>query len=135
LSIDACRKKEIKTAPAGQKRALSTVRRETEAQKPGFSWVWEPAACATIGFASPIPFSRGRWSVAMFYMTLAGLGWATTPLVLAKPYLAAGRLVELSPQHRISVSLYWQRTRLSARLLDHLTQAIRTAAAGALTPA
>ena len=70
----------------------------------------------------------------MLDMTLAGLGWATTPTVLAAPHLAAGRLVELSPKRRISVSLYWQRTRLSARLLDNLTQAIRTAAARALTP-
>jgi LysR family transcriptional regulator (chromosome initiation inhibitor) len=70
----------------------------------------------------------------MLDMTLAGLGWATTPRVLAAPYLAAGRLVELPPKRRISVSLYWQRTRLSARLLDHLTQAIRTAAASALAP-
>ncbi|HWU15739.1 MAG TPA: LysR family transcriptional regulator ArgP [Caulobacter sp.] len=70
----------------------------------------------------------------MLDMTLAGLGWAMTPMVLAAPHLAAGRLVELSPQHRISVSLYWQRTRLSARLLDHLTQAVRTVAARALSP-
>jgi LysR family transcriptional regulator (chromosome initiation inhibitor) len=71
----------------------------------------------------------------MLDMTLVGLGWAMAPMVLAGPYLAAGRLVELSPQRRISVSLYWQRTRLSARLLDQLTQAIRTAAARVLTPA
>jgi LysR family transcriptional regulator (chromosome initiation inhibitor) len=69
----------------------------------------------------------------MLDMTLAGLGWATTPTVLAAPHLASGRLVELSPWRRIFVSLYWQRTRLSAQLLDRLTQAIRTAAARALT--
>ncbi len=68
----------------------------------------------------------------MLDMTLAGLGWATTPVVMATPHLAAGRLVELPPGQRISVSLYWQRTRLSARLLDQLTQAIRTTAASAL---
>jgi LysR family transcriptional regulator (chromosome initiation inhibitor) len=70
----------------------------------------------------------------MLDMTLAGLGWATTPRILATPHLAAGRLVELPPERRISVSLYWQRTRLSARLLDQLTQAVRTAAARALAP-
>jgi len=68
----------------------------------------------------------------MLDMTLAGLGWATTPVVLATPHLTAGRLAELSPKRRISVSLYWQRTRLSARLLDRLTQAIRTTAWRAL---
>jgi LysR family transcriptional regulator (chromosome initiation inhibitor) len=93
-------------------------------------------------------WAREAWDVAisppthwapstpgMLDMTLVGLGWAMAPMVLAGPYLAAGRLVELSPRRRISVSLYWQRTRLSARLLDQLTQAIRTAATRALTPA
>jgi LysR family transcriptional regulator (chromosome initiation inhibitor) len=61
----------------------------------------------------------------MLDMTLAGLGWAMTPVVLAAPHLAAGRLVELPPRLRIGVTLYWQRTRLTARLLDHLTQAPR----------
>jgi LysR family transcriptional regulator (chromosome initiation inhibitor) len=92
-------------------------------------------------------WAREAWNVAisppthwapstpgMLDMTLAGLGWATTPTVLAKPHLSAGRLMELSPKRRISVLLYWQRTRLSARLLDQLTQAIRTAAARALAP-
>lgn len=70
----------------------------------------------------------------MLDMTLAGLGWATTPITLAEPHLAAGRLIELSPGQRISVMLYWQRTRLSAKLLDRLTQAIRTTAAQVLSP-
>jgi LysR family transcriptional regulator (chromosome initiation inhibitor) len=68
----------------------------------------------------------------MLDMTLAGLGWATTPIPLATPYLTSGQLVELPPKRRIAVSLYWQRTRLSAQLLDRLTQAIRTTAAHAL---
>jgi LysR family transcriptional regulator (chromosome initiation inhibitor) len=70
----------------------------------------------------------------MLDMTLAGLGWATTPDVLAAPHLAAGRLVELPPGRRVSVSLYWQRSRLSARLLDRLTHAVRTTAARTLRP-
>jgi LysR family transcriptional regulator (chromosome initiation inhibitor) len=68
----------------------------------------------------------------MLDMTLAGLGWAMTPVVLAAPHLAAGRLVELPPRLRIGVTLYWQRTRLAARLLDHLTQAVRSTGADAL---
>lgn len=71
----------------------------------------------------------------MLDMTLAGLGWATTPVALAAPHIAAGRLVELPPKLRISVQLYWQRTRLTARLLDHLTQAVRTTSAGVLIEA
>lgn len=69
----------------------------------------------------------------MLDLTLAGLGWATTPRVLAAPHLAAGRLVELAPRRPIAVTLYWQRTRLAARLLDQLTRAVRATAAQALT--
>lgn len=69
----------------------------------------------------------------MLDMTLAGLGWAMTPRVLAAPHLAAGRLVELPPRRPIAVTLYWQRTRLAARLLDQLTRAVRATAAQTLT--
>lgn len=73
-----------------------------------------------------------HWTPAtqvMLELNLAGLGWAMTPLTLAEPHLAAGRLVEMSPHRRIAVALYWQRTRLAARLLDRLTSAVRAAAA------
>jgi LysR family transcriptional regulator, chromosome initiation inhibitor len=70
----------------------------------------------------------------MLDMTLAGLGWSMAPVMLAAPLMAEGRLVELVPQQRIAVSLYWQRTRLAAQLLDRLTQAVRGVAAEALQP-
>lgn len=69
---------------------------------------------------------------AMLDMNLAGLGWAMTPYILAQPHLAAGRLVEMPPRRRIAVTLYWQRTRLAARLLDQLTRAVRTTSAQTL---
>ncbi|MGO4737136.1 LysR family transcriptional regulator ArgP [Bosea sp. 2KB_26] len=65
----------------------------------------------------------------MLDMTLAGLGWSMTPLPLATPHLDAGRLVELPPHRPISVTLYWQRTRLAARLLDRLTHCVRSISA------
>ena len=68
----------------------------------------------------------------MLDMALAGLGWSMTPLVLAEPHLAGGRLVELPPGRRIAVDLFWQRTRLAARLLDRLTDAVRASAGEAL---
>lgn len=76
-----------------------------------------------------------HWAPAthgMLDLCLAGLGWAMTPLALAEPHLAAGRLVELPPGRRISVTLYWQRTRLAVRLLERLTLAVRATAAQAL---
>lgn len=70
----------------------------------------------------------------MLDMTLAGLGWSMAPVQLASDLIKQGRLVELPPQKRIKVSLYWQRTRLAARLLDQLTEAVRTIAAQELQP-
>ena len=87
-------------------------------------WVREAWGAAVAPPVHWTPSTQG-----MLDMTLAGLGWATTPVPLAAPHLAAGRLTELPPNRRIAVALYWQRTRLAARLLDRLTQAVRAAAA------
>ncbi|KQZ22054.1 LysR family transcriptional regulator ArgP [Caulobacter sp. Root1472] len=91
-------------------------------------WAWEAWNVRIRPPAHWTPSTPG-----MLDMTLAGLGWAMTPVVLAAPHLAAGRLVELPPRVRIAVTLYWQRTRLTARLLDRLTHAVRSTATGVLT--
>lgn len=65
----------------------------------------------------------------MLDMTLAGLGWSMAPVQLAPELIAQGRLIELAQRKRITVPLYWQRTRLAARLLDQLTRAVRQSAA------
>jgi LysR family transcriptional regulator (chromosome initiation inhibitor) len=91
-------------------------------------WAWEAWNVRIRPPAHWTPSTPG-----MLDMTLAGLGWAMTPVVLAAPHLAAGRLVELPPRLRIGVTLYWQRTRLTARLLDRLTHAVRSTATGVLT--
>lgn len=70
----------------------------------------------------------------MLDMTLAGLGWSMAPVILTASLIAEGRLIELAPQTRIAVTLYWQRTRLTAQLLDRLTKAVRGVAAEALQP-
>ena len=70
----------------------------------------------------------------MLDMTLAGLGWSMAPVMLAATLIAEGRLIEMAPQKRIAVTLYWQRTRLAAQLLNRLTQAVRGVAAEALRP-
>ncbi|GGE55437.1 hypothetical protein GCM10007276_35620 [Agaricicola taiwanensis] len=64
--------------------------------------------------------------------TLAGLGWALNPLMLAAPHLESGRLVELAPGRPLDVPLHWQASRLNVRILDHLTEAVRFAAGTAL---
>ncbi|MQT13469.1 LysR family transcriptional regulator ArgP [Segnochrobactrum spirostomi] len=65
-------------------------------------------------------------------MTLAGLGWGLHPCGMVQPHLAAGRLVDLGPEHRVEVPLYWTVTRLHAAPLRHLTDAVRIAARGVL---
>lgn len=87
----------------------------------------------TRGAALSPPVNWTPTTHGMLDMTLAGLGWAMTPSSLAEPHLAAGRLVELPPRRRIAVALYWQRTRLAARLLERLTTAVRATAAEALS--
>jgi LysR family transcriptional regulator (chromosome initiation inhibitor) len=64
----------------------------------------------------------------MLDLTLAGLGWSMAPVQLAGRLVEQGRLIELQPKMRVAVPLYWQRTRLAARLLDQLTKAVRTCA-------
>lgn len=93
-------------------------------------WVrqaWDTAVSPPIHW---VPSTQG-----MLDMTIAGLGWSMAPASLAAPLLARGALVELPPQLGISVTLYWQRTRLAARLLDRLTVAVRSVAASELVAA
>lgn len=68
-------------------------------------------------------------------MTLVGLGWGIHPRVMVEPHLAAGRLIELAPGHRVDVALYWTVTRLHAATLRRLTDAVRTAAGEGLVSA
>lgn len=56
--------------------------------------------------------------------TLAGLGWAMNPVLLVRDHLQAGCLIELVPEARLHVTLYWQCARLGGRLLDGLTRAV-----------
>jgi LysR family transcriptional regulator (chromosome initiation inhibitor) len=62
----------------------------------------------------------------------AGLGWGLHPLALVEDHLAAGRLVEVAPGHRLDVPLHWQFARIGARVLAHLTRAVVAAARASL---
>ena len=63
---------------------------------------------------------------------LAGLGWGLNPLALVEGHLAAGRLVEVAPGHRLDVPLHWQFARIGARMLADLTGAAVAAARDSL---
>lgn len=98
-------------------------------ERRGLQSRWATSALG-VDLASPVHWTPS--TQGMLDMCLAGLGWAMTPLPLAQPHLVAGRLVELPPHCRLAVKLYWQRTRLAARLLDRLTLAVRSSAEAAL---
>lgn len=91
---------------------------------------WARAVCGAeqLGPVHWVPSTHG-----FLDMTLAGLGWAMHPCVLAEAHLAAGRLVELSAPHRLDVPLHWTVTRLPTVALRGLTQAVRAAAGAALS--
>ncbi|MFY1696578.1 LysR family transcriptional regulator ArgP [Solwaraspora sp. WMMA2101] len=61
-----------------------------------------------------------------------GLGWGLVPEDIARPDIAAGRLVEVAAGHHIDVPLYWQYWRLESTVLSALTAAVRAAAGTAL---
>jgi LysR family transcriptional regulator (chromosome initiation inhibitor) len=65
---------------------------------------------------------------------LAGLGWGLNPEALVGGHIAAGRLVDLSPEAPLDVPLHWQFARLTAPATAPLTRALRAAAGRVLVP-
>jgi LysR family transcriptional regulator (chromosome initiation inhibitor) len=78
------------------------------------------------------PAHRLPSTQAFLEASLSGAAWGMNPERLARPHLAAGRLVELVPGTPLDVSLHWQHPRLAPALLDRLTAAVVTAARAAL---
>jgi LysR family transcriptional regulator (chromosome initiation inhibitor) len=74
-----------------------------------------------------IPSAQGFLDLAR-----SGLAWGLQPVSLAQPHLDAGRLVELPPMTRLDVKLYWTVTRLHAKSLVGLTDAVRRVARDSL---
>ncbi len=65
---------------------------------------------------------------------LAGLGWGMNPEALVAGHIAAGRLVDLSPDAPLDVPLYWQFSRLTAPATAPLRRALQAAAEQVLVP-
>jgi LysR family transcriptional regulator, chromosome initiation inhibitor len=81
------------------------------------------------GVAHDPPVIHQVPATADFYAAVClGLGWGMLPEPQARPALAAGTLLRLSPED-IDIPLYWQRWRLDSPKLAALTTAVRTAAA------
>ena len=65
---------------------------------------------------------------------LAGWGASVLPELLVRPWLDSGQLVDLAPETRVPVALYWHCWNLDSPLLDRLTRAVIAAANAALIP-
>lgn len=59
---------------------------------------------------------------------LAGMAWGMHPTMIARPKIAEGTLVELTPGTPLEVKLYWTITRLHASALRIFTDAVREVA-------
>jgi LysR family transcriptional regulator (chromosome initiation inhibitor) len=64
--------------------------------------------------------------------SVAGIGWGMNPRSLIASHLQDGSLVELVPGRHLSVSLYWQHSRLQMPMLTRLTKAVISASREAL---
>jgi len=77
-----------------------------------------------------VPSSEGQVQAV-----LAGWGASVLPELKVREHLRAGTLVNLMPGHALPVALYWHCWNLNSAVLDALTEALKTAAAGVLSPA
>lgn len=57
-----------------------------------------------------------------------GLGWGLLPEAQCRKDIETGQLVELAPERPLDVPLYWQRWRTPSRILDAVSDAVRSAA-------
>jgi LysR family transcriptional regulator (chromosome initiation inhibitor) len=77
-----------------------------------------------------VPSSEGQVRAV-----LAGWGVSVVPELLTRGLIEQGRLVNVAPDTRVPVQLYWHCWNLESAVLDQLTVALTRAARGALSPA
>jgi LysR family transcriptional regulator (chromosome initiation inhibitor) len=63
-----------------------------------------------------------------------GLGWGLLPDQQCLRELKSGELIEIAPQQRLEIPLYWQRWTLESPLLADLTEAVRSVARREMHP-
>ncbi|MFK7837913.1 MAG: LysR family transcriptional regulator ArgP [Sulfitobacter sp.] len=80
------------------------------------------------------PFHQIPSTHAFVDAALLGLAWGMNPESLVKTHLAQGHLIALDAAEPMDVPLYWQVTRVMARALHPMTNAVRAAAVKHLRP-
>ncbi|MGG7517245.1 LysR family transcriptional regulator ArgP [Allorhizobium undicola] len=84
---------------------------------------------ACLDYDRGYPFHQLPSTTAITNGVCQSLGWALVPEILAVPYIEAGDLVELAPEHKLDVPLFWQWSRaVSPALMDLNTAVVKTAA-------
>ena len=79
-----------------------------------------------------LPVHRLPSTQAFVDASVAGIGWGLNPLSLVQAHLDAGSLVELVPERRLDVPLYWQQARIPLPELDALARSVSQVAQQAL---
>lgn len=114
--------------------ALQQAPALTFSDKDRLQMLWVAGQIGPEAARTALPTHRMASSQAFVDAALAGLGWGMNPEALVRGHIAAGRLVDLSPEGPLDVALYWQFARLTAPATAPLTRAIRAAAARVLVP-
>lgn len=115
--------------PAGVTAAsLATAPALTYSDKDRLQEIWVARQTASKAKRAAFPSHRLASSQGFVDACLAGLGWGLNPEPLVAGHLAAGRLIDLSPDAPLDVALHWQFSRLTAPALAPLTREIRAAA-------
>jgi LysR family transcriptional regulator, chromosome initiation inhibitor len=70
---------------------------------------------------SPIPTHYIPSSEKFADFIAMGLGYGMLPPQQSAPFIRSGRLVDLLPEHKVQVDLYWQCWKLKSVLLEKLT--------------
>lgn len=110
--------------------AAAPVLRFSPRDRLQLQWTEKAVGSAVEGPTHWVPSTQG-----FLDFTLAGVAWSLTPECLAAPLIRSGRLVDLREGVTVDVPLFWQNLRITTRLLEALTQAVRAEAADWLTKA
>lgn len=82
--------------------------------------------CHDVALSAPTHWVPSTFGFLNF--SLSGLAWGMHPVTIARPHIAQGTLVEITPDAPLNVTLYWTVTRLHASALQALTEAVRRGA-------
>ena len=112
--------------------ALATAPAVVFSEKDRLQHLWADRATGGETTRTGFPSHRLASSHGFVDAALAGLGWCMNPEPLVAHHIAAGRLIDLSPDTPLDVALHWQFARLTAPALAPLTRAMQAAARATL---